>query len=335
MGDIQLVSQTPAVIKPNEEKKSHEPWKPKYTLLSHFLGVRSLQFHPSKSILLSSSEDGTMKLWNLKKKKQIENEPMYTYRGHQGAVLSVLFNGENQPISAGVDGEIKIWNLPPSSDDIYKSYGSATPFLKESLKGHQDSIWSLSMNEKSQNLLSASSDKTIKLWNLEKMRELKTFSLENIPTFVSNVDLNKFLFSDVNSNLILKDMETEKDIWTASSENSSIYQFIIHPTLPLIITAHDNKMIKFWDAQSGKMINEIVGHKDAVTCLSMDPNGQVFLSGSHDNSIRMWDISSKSCIQDFSAHRKKYDESVFAMAHHSNTSFFASAGADSIIKIYQ
>ena len=68
----------------------------------------------------------------------------------------------------------------------------------------------------------------------------------------------------------------------------------------------------------------------------MDPNGSVFLSGSHDNSIRMWDISTKNCIQDISsAHRKKFDESVLSMSHHSNTSYFASGGADSLVKVYQ
>lgn len=42
-------------------------WNPKFTLRSHYDGVRSLAFHHSQSALLTASEDGTLKLWNLQK----------------------------------------------------------------------------------------------------------------------------------------------------------------------------------------------------------------------------------------------------------------------------
>lgn len=42
-------------------------WTPKYTLRSHFDGVRSLAFHPEDTVLITGSEDHTLKLWNLQK----------------------------------------------------------------------------------------------------------------------------------------------------------------------------------------------------------------------------------------------------------------------------
>lgn len=36
-------------------------------LRSHYDGIRSLAFHHSQSALLTASEDGTLKLWNLQK----------------------------------------------------------------------------------------------------------------------------------------------------------------------------------------------------------------------------------------------------------------------------
>ncbi|TSW08336.1 Striatin-3 [Bagarius yarrelli] len=50
-------------------------WNPKYTLRSHFDGVRALAFHPVEPVLVTVSEDHTLKLWNLQKtvpaKKQV------------------------------------------------------------------------------------------------------------------------------------------------------------------------------------------------------------------------------------------------------------------------
>lgn len=42
-------------------------WNAKFTLRSHYDGIRSLAFHHSQSALLTASEDGTLKLWNLQK----------------------------------------------------------------------------------------------------------------------------------------------------------------------------------------------------------------------------------------------------------------------------
>lgn len=42
-------------------------WTAKYTLRSHFDGVRALCFHPQEPTLITASEDATLKLWNLQK----------------------------------------------------------------------------------------------------------------------------------------------------------------------------------------------------------------------------------------------------------------------------
>lgn len=61
-------------------------WNAKYTLRSHFDGVRALAFHPIESVLITASEDHTLKLWNLqktvpaKKTTSLDVEPLYTFR---------------------------------------------------------------------------------------------------------------------------------------------------------------------------------------------------------------------------------------------------------------
>lgn len=42
-------------------------WNAKYTLRSHFDGIRALAFHPVDPVLITASEDHTLKLWNLEK----------------------------------------------------------------------------------------------------------------------------------------------------------------------------------------------------------------------------------------------------------------------------
>lgn len=55
----------------------------------------------------------------------------------------------------------------------------------------------------------------------------------------------------------------------------------------------------------------------------------------HDGSLRFWTLDSKTCVQVILAHRKRYDESVYSVSCHLSLPYFASAGADSIAKVFE
>jgi WD40 repeat protein len=38
------------------------------------------------------------------------------------------------------------------------------------------------------------------------------------------------------------------------------------------------------------------GHTDAILCGDVNPDGKYFVSGSADNTIRMWDIATGECL---------------------------------------
>lgn len=50
-----------------QDASCRKTWSPRYTLRSHFDGVRALAFHPVEPCLVTVSEDHTLKLWNLTK----------------------------------------------------------------------------------------------------------------------------------------------------------------------------------------------------------------------------------------------------------------------------
>ena len=44
------------------------------------------------------------------------------------------------------------------------------------------------------------------------------------------------------------------------------------------------------------------------------------------NYYRLWNLESKTCVQEITAHRKKFDESIFDVAFHTSRPYIASAG---------
>ncbi|XP_071833496.1 striatin-3-like [Apostichopus japonicus] len=327
-------------------------WTPKYTLRSHFDGVRSLAFHPEDTVLITGSEDHTLKLWNLqktvpaKKAVSLDVEPIYTFRGHVGPVLCVAVDSSGEHcFSGGTDAAIRCWNLPDSNLDPYDSYNPNV--LADTFVGHTNAVWELEYDGTKNHLLSSSGDGTVRLWNPQnKSPLLNTYTAEDAdlgaPTSIDFVrcDTSQVVVGYTSADAVVYDLETGKPILTldgrtlSESANAQINRVVSHPTLPITITAHEDRHIRFFDNTSGKMVHSMVAHLDAVTCLAVDPNGLYLLSGSHDCSIRLWNLDSKTCVQEITSHRKKFDESIFDVAFHPSKPYIASGGADALAKVF-
>ncbi|KAJ8288567.1 hypothetical protein COCON_G00012260 [Conger conger] len=335
---------------PANKDSFRKTWNPKYTLRSHFDGVRALAFHPVEPVLVTVSEDHTLKLWNLqktvpaKKSASFDVEPVYTFRAHVGPVLSLAVSSSGeQCFSGGIDSTIQWWNIPSSNVDPYDTYDPGV--LAGTLQGHTDAVWGLAYSGIKNRLLSCSADGTVRLWNPpEKSPCVSTFNSDKghgIPTAVDfNVCDPAHMVASFNTgNTVIYDLETSQPAVVFSTENALpaanyINRVVSHPTLPVTITAHEDRHIKFFDNKTGKLIHAMVAHLDAVTCLAVDPNGIYLMSGSHDCSIRLWNLDSKTCVQEITAHRKKSDESIYDVAFHPSKAFIASAGADALAKVF-
>ncbi|XP_040849005.1 striatin isoform X3 [Ochotona curzoniae] len=336
----------------NNKDALRKTWNPKFTLRSHFDGIRALAFHPIEPVLITASEDHTLKMWNLqktapaKKSTSLDVEPIYTFRAHRGPVLCVVMssNGE-QCYSGGSDGLIQGWNTTNPNIDPYDSYDPSV--LRGPLLGHTDAVWGLAYSAAHQRLLSCSADGTLRLWNTAEAAPALTVFNDNqelgIPASVDLVssDPSLMVASFSKGYTSIFNMETQQRILTLESSpdttaNSScqINRVISHPTLPISITAHEDRHIKFYDNNTGKLIHSMVAHLEAVTSLAVDPNGLYLMSGSHDCSIRLWNLESKTCIQEFTAHRKKFEESIHDVAFHPSKCYIASAGADALAKVF-
>ncbi|ESO08119.1 hypothetical protein HELRODRAFT_156657 [Helobdella robusta] len=322
------------------------PWSAKYTLRSHFDGIRSLVFHPVEPVLVTASEDSMLKLWNLqkpvpaKRAASFDVEPVYTFRGHVGPVLTLAMSatGENC-FSGGLDGTIRCWNIPNSNIDPYDSFDPSV--LNTTISAHSDGIWGLSMHSGCVHLLSCSPDGTVKLWDPTiRTPLLDTFLISSEPGVPTSIDFvrcetNQIVVSYTSSNTYLYDIEKKRPIICLENKlGPDVNRVICHPTLPITITANEDRHIRFFDNNSGKMIHSMVAHLDAVTCLAIDPTGLYLLSGSHDCSIRLWNLETKTCVQEMTSHRKKFEESIHDVAFHSTKPFIASAGADALAKVF-
>uniref|UniRef100_H9GIB2 Striatin 4 n=1 Tax=Anolis carolinensis TaxID=28377 RepID=H9GIB2_ANOCA len=313
-------------------------WNPKFTLRSHYDGIRAL--------------DGTLKLWNLqktvaaKKNAALDVEPVYAFRAHRGPVLAVAMGCNSEYCySGGLDTRIRCWRIPDLSMDPYDGYGRDPNMLSNVLDGHTDAVWGLAFSPSKNRLASCSADGTVRIWDPSSSDApcLSTYNTESengIPTSVtfSITDPAHAVAAFQTGFAVLYDVETSVPVLTLESRPangaSQINQVVSHPNQPITITAHDDRGIRFLDNRTGKAVHSMVAHLDAVTCLAADPNGVFLMSGSHDCSLRLWNLDNKTCTQEITAHRKKHEEAIHDVAFHPSKALIASAGADALAKVF-
>ena len=146
-------------------------------------------------------------------------------------------------------------------------------------------------------ILSASMDNSIKLWDLEA-GACKWMICVNDPIF--QVYENEIICAQKESSLQFYDLETgrlKQSFINISFEISSI--LVLNGET--ILTGLSNGEILVWSRKACKITDVFPGHKMNVSCLSSLNRAEI-LSASWDNSIKLWDFKKKKFLRSFNGH---------------------------------
>ena len=126
--------------------------------------IRFIEVHPNRSLVISSSDDMSIKLWDWDK----NFECVQVFEGHVHYVMMVKINPRdtNTFASASLDRSIKVWGL-----------SAATPhFSLEGAGGHERGVNCIEYYPGGDKpyLLSGADDKTIKIWDYQTKACLQT-----------------------------------------------------------------------------------------------------------------------------------------------------------------
>ncbi|KAI5124053.1 hypothetical protein M0805_003882 [Coniferiporia weirii] len=342
-------------------------WRPRRTLRNHLDAVRALAFHPSEMCLATGGDDCTVKIWRMDvaglassaTRGTIEVEPQLTLRGHTAAITTLVHSPSKRLLySASLDSSIRVWSLPPVSYTTYAPYDPTR--VRGELVGHTDAVWGLALIRDESILVSCGSEGSVKVWDVGSasgVGALKLswgyFGLESEwedpaeppgATCLEAIksDLKKVAVGYQNAVVKIFDVDTGKEVLMLQCETSSdatvnmqVNSIASHPTMPILVTAHEDKQIRIWDSVTGQCTHSMVAHLDAVVTLSIDAAGFSLVSGGHDCSVRFWDLlGARACIQEITSHREKAREGVLAVDFHPSLPFMASAGADGVVKLH-
>ena len=278
-----------AIQKYNSDVTSHRTTSssslpcPTLQLTGHTGSIYALKYSPSGSTLCSASFDMTCLLW--------QHRPIDEYDiaddDNDDDILPSNFN-RNENTTSNVAS--------------YHNF--------HVLRGHKNAVLDCSwFPNDNRVVVTASADQTLMLWDIVSQQRLRKYTSHHtgIVNAVTAIDEHQFVSVSDDTNIIVWDRRskyptttytTNYPVLAVAASNGIVSDYQIY-------TAGIDPVIRIWDIRrnngsSGKnnspkqeqqqQLDQIHGHTDTVTCLSVHPEGTHLLSNSMDQSLMQWDV---------------------------------------------
>ncbi|MBI4854422.1 MAG: protein kinase [Acidobacteria bacterium] len=228
----------------------------------------------------SSGNESTAILWQASNGKPIKTLSVYS-----GSEAFARFSPNNKLIAMAGGNNC----------NCVQVFNSLDGSLLHTLQKHPSKVVSTSFNPKQNQILSASQDGTINIWNsngkylfsLKKQTEEKRTSFLYLAEFdpqgtkVVSIDGEGVKIWSLKDKTLLGKIDYEKRI------NSVTFS----PDGTRILTASEDNTAKIWDSETGKLIISLEAHKGNVYWAEFNSLGTKVVTASADSSAKIWDVS--------------------------------------------
>ncbi|KAL4882082.1 WD40-repeat-containing domain protein [Aspergillus karnatakaensis] len=247
-----------------------------------------------------------------------------TLEGHNGWVTSLATSLENPNmlLSGSRDKTLIIWNL--TRDE--QAYG----YPKRSLEGHSHIVSDCVISSDGAYALSASWDKSLRLWELS--------SGQTTRTFVGHTnDVLSVSFSADNRQIVSGSRDRTIKLWNTlgdckytitdkgHTEWVSCVRFSPNPQNPVIVSAGWDKLVKVWELASCRLQTDHIGHSGYINTVTISPDGSLCASGGKDGVTMLWDLNESKHL--YSLHA---GDEIHALVFSPNRYWLCAATASSI-----
>jgi WD40 repeat protein/transcriptional regulator with XRE-family HTH domain len=202
-------------------------------------------------------------------------------------------------------------------------------------KGHTGDVWGVDFSPDGKYLVTGSSDRTARLWDVATGETIRIFSGHTGE--IDGVEFSpdgKYLLTGggANHTALLWNVANGETVQIFSGHTGNVDDGAFSPDGKLIVTAGgEDKTARIWDVATGKTLYVLTGHTDYVPRVAFSPEGKYVLT-TGDQTARLWDVATGEQVQIFPGADYK---GFSALAFSSDGKYIATGSDDHIARLWE
>jgi WD40 repeat protein/serine/threonine protein kinase len=279
--------------------------------------VDAIALAPNGKQFVTGGWNGAATIWDLESGqqiKQLDHDGLYIYSVDWSADGNWIATGSND----AVNGYVQVWNAK-TGERVNQQFGDNT----DEATSHTDAVLSVHFSKGStggQKLLTASYDETARLWNVATGQQDQRFLGHNgwVWDAQFSPDEKKIVTVSQDGSAIVWDAETGEPGSPFNGHHGPVYSAAFSSDGASVVTGGYDKRVLVWRPsdvrpydfsriESGKVIpppkfRSLDGHEGPVRTVAFSQDGSRIISGSQDNTIRLWDSEGGQLLKSFRGH---------------------------------
>lgn len=293
--------------------------EPVGTFRGHSEIVWSVVFLPNGKELVSASNDGSIRLWNLDHASEV------ILGSSHGAVFCLaLFSDGKRLASGGLDRSVNVWDM-----DVQR-------IVDGPWKGHTSSVRYLDISSDCHYLASGSFDHKVNVWDTESGRPVRDEAYLNGDRKINCVKFSKkdrtLLTGSGDGCLRIWDWETgDLLVGPMEADEMPIWAVAWSHDETQILSGSSDGVLRRWHALTGRIIGEPVkAHESTIYSLSVSHNGGCLASASSDNTVKVWNATTFEQMAIFA-----HPDEVNCISFSTDDRLLATACSDSLVYLWE
>jgi WD40 repeat protein/Tfp pilus assembly protein PilF len=244
------------------------------TLSGHWSAVLGLAFTRDGSRLVTTSNDSTVKLWNVD-----SGEVIRSFVGHRGRVDSAAISPNDELLlTSGRDG-VRIWDLETGA-------GLRAP------KDRPGEPYSVAISADGIRGAAGYGDGHAVIFKLADATEERSVQHGGRVFGVAFTPDSRQLVTSGHDGKLRVWSVSDGSGWELGAHRGPISDIVVSPDGETVASAGDDRLVKIWSLRSRRLMRALEGHRDEAWSAGFAPDGKLLVSSGKDGVLKLWDVYS-------------------------------------------